>query len=109
MNTLKNFIKKYFSSFAFFYSYLRNKIFIAFGLSIAVSFLDGLGLSMFFPLLQVVGADNLNIDSSEMGNLSYLVNGIEGLGIPMNLVSVLIIMIVFFIFKGIASYLSSIY
>lgn len=109
MNLFKKFIKKYFSSLAFFYSFLRNRIFIAFLLSIAVSFLDGLGLSMFFPLLQVVSGENIQVDSAEMGNLSYLIQGIESLGIPLNLVSVLIVMIVFFLFKGIGTYINNIY
>lgn len=109
MNLLKKFIKKYFSSLAFFYSFLRNRILIAFLLSIAVSFLDGLGLSMFFPLLQVVGGENIQVDSAEMGNLSYLIQGIESLGISLNLISVLAVMVIFFLFKGLASYINSIY
>lgn len=109
MSRVKKFIKKYFGSFVFFYSYLRNKVFVAFGLSIAVSLLDGLGLSMFLPLLQMVGGDNVQVDASEMGNLAHLIHAIEAAGIPLSLVSVLIIMICFFIFKGIAVYISNIY
>ncbi|HTO14296.1 MAG TPA: ABC transporter ATP-binding protein [Edaphocola sp.] len=109
MNQIKKLIKKQFTSLVFFYSFLGNKIFIAFGLSIAVSIMDGLGLSMFFPLLQVVSGDELNSGSADLGNLSYLVTGIENMGIPLHLVSVLLIMVVFFILKGIAAYFSSVY
>lgn len=109
MKHLKKFVKKYFSSFAFFYSYLRNKVFIAFGLSLLVSVLDGLGLSMFFPLLQVVGGENINVDSSQMGKLGFLIDWIENLGIGLNITSVLIVMIFFFVLKGIVYYLNSIY
>lgn len=109
MKFLKKLVKRYFSSFAFFYSYLGHKIFIAFALSIAVSLMDGLGLAMFFPLLQVVSGDDLSTSSQELGNLSFLIDGIEGLGIPLNLVSILLVMVFFFILKGIAIYLSSIY
>jgi len=109
MNQLKNFIKKYFSNFAFFYRYLGNRIFLAFLLSISVSFLDGLGLSMFFPLLQVVGGDADSLGMEDSGNLKYLIDGIQSLGIPLTLGSVLILMIVFFVFKGIAFYLSYVY
>src|SRR5690606_25801750 len=77
---LKNFIKKYFSSFVFFYRYLGNRIFLAFFLSVAVSFLDGLGLTMFFPLLQVVGGEG-EVDTEAMGNMRYLPEGIEQTGI----------------------------
>ncbi|NLB25749.1 MAG: hypothetical protein GX820_03540 [Bacteroidales bacterium] len=66
MKQLKKITKKYFSSFVFFYKYLQNKIFIAFFLSVVVSFLDGLGLTMFFPLLQVVGEGG-TVNPDEMG------------------------------------------
>lgn len=109
MNRLKELIKKHFSSFAFFYHYLGSKVFIAFFLSVAVSFLDGLGLTMFFPLLQVVGVDAVGSESSDLGNLTYLMDGIENLGISLTLGSVLIIMLVFFTFKGVAFYFSYVY
>lgn len=109
MNRLKELIKKHFSSFAFFYHYLGSKVFIAFFLSVAVSFLDGLGLTMFFPLLQVVGVEAAGSESSDLGNLTYLMDGIESLGISLTLGSVLIIMLVFFTFKGVAFYFSYVY
>lgn len=109
MNRLKELIKKHFSSFAFFYHYLGSKVFIAFFLSVAVSFLDGLGLTMFFPLLQVVGVEAVGSESSDLGNLTYLMDGIESLGISLTLGSVLIIMLVFFTFKGVAFYFSYVY
>lgn len=107
--SLKKFIKKYFSSFAFFYSYLRNKIFIAFALSIAVSFLDGMGLTMFLPLLQVVGGEQVASNSEDMGNMAIVYETFQKLGIPLSLLPVLLIMILFFVLKGIATYINSIY
>lgn len=107
--SLKKFIKKYFSSFAFFYSYLRNKIFIAFALSIAVSFLDGMGLTMFLPLLQVVGGEQIASNSEDMGNMAIVYETFQKLGIPLSLLPVLLIMILFFVLKGIATYINSIY
>lgn len=109
MEQLKKYIKKYFSTFAFFYTYLRNKVFIAFGLSVLVSIMDGLGLTMFFPLLQVVGGDSVNAAGTDMGKLGKLLEGIEGMGISLTVFSVLMVMIFFFVLKGLASYLSSIY
>lgn len=108
MSTLKKLIKKYFSSFAYFYRYLRNKIFIAFFLSVFVSLLDGLGLTMFIPLLQVIGEEGM-VDAGEMGKLSYVVTGLQSMGIPLHVISVLLVMIVFFSLKGIALYGSQIY
>lgn len=108
MDSLKSIIKKYFGSFVFFYHYLRNKIFIAMGFSIAVSILDGFGLSMFLPLLQVVD-NNGSVNAEEMGNLRFLIDGIEALGINLNIGFVLLFMLLFFAFKGVAYYFSSLY
>lgn len=108
MQKLKTFVKKYFKDFTFFYRYLKGKIFIAFLLSIAVSFLDGLGLTMFFPLLQVVG-DSGVANPDEMGKLGIFIEGLQSLGIPMTLMGVLSMMIVFFALKGVATYARSIY
>lgn len=106
-NKLRKFVVKYFSSFAFFYRYLKNRIFVAFFLSAMVSFFDGLGLSMFFPLLQSV--DDTERSTEELGSLKIIPETFEKMGIDMNLLSVLIIICAFFILKGIASYISSVY
>jgi subfamily B ATP-binding cassette protein MsbA len=108
MDSLKSIIKKYFGSFVFFYHYLRNKIFIAMGFSIAVSILDGFGLSMFLPLLQVVD-NNGSVNAEEMGNLRFLIDGIEALGVNLTIGFVLLFMLLFFAFKGVAYYFSSLY
>lgn len=105
---LKKFIKKYFSSIVYFYGYLGNRIFSALFLTISVSFLDGLGLAMFFPLLKVIG-DNGEIHPDEMGPLGIIIEGFDGLGIPVNLISVLLVMVGFFILKGVMSFYSNVY
>lgn len=105
---MKKFIKKYFTSFTFFYRHIGNRIFIMVALSLAVSVLDGFGLTMFLPLLQMVSGDGA-IDAGQMGSLSFLVTGARAIGIPMSIVSVLLFMIFFFLFKGIASYLNHLY
>lgn len=108
MDGLKHFIKKNFGSFVFFYGYLKNKIFIGISLSITTSVLDAFGLSMFLPLLQVV--DNKNaVDAEGMGNLGFLIHGIQALGIELTIGFVLLFMVLFFLFKGIAYYFSLVY
>lgn len=109
MNKVKSFIRKYFSSFAYFYRYLRTKVFIAFFLSVFVSLLDGMGLTMFVPLLQVIGGDEGMVDSQEMGKLAYLIDGFQNSGIPLTIVSVLLLMILFFSLKGVAIYFTEMY
>src|SRR5690625_3802110 len=107
MGTLKKFITKYFSSFTFFYSYLGRKIFFAFVLSVGVGFLDSLGLTMFFPLLQVVGDEGVDPDS--LGRMRILVEVLDSIGISLTLVSILAVMIIFFGLKGLVTYISEVY
>src|SRR5690554_484775 len=77
-------------------------------LSLTVSILDGFGLAMFLPLLQMVSGDG-NVDSSQMGGLGFIIDGAEAMGISLNLMSALVFMVIFFIFKGIAYYLNAVY
>jgi subfamily B ATP-binding cassette protein MsbA len=105
---LKTFLKKYFHYFLYFYSHFKSKIFIALGLSIVVGVLDGLGLTMFLPLLKMM--DGSTTSSTEgMGNLQFLTDGIQALGVELNMVSVLIVILLFFIAKGIVKFFESYY
>lgn len=108
MKLIKKIIVKYFQNFTYFYRYLKHKLFISVGLSIAVGFLDGCGLAMFLPLLQM--ADGTNTASSEeMGNLSFLISWLENAGIKLTLTLVLAFLCFFFIFKGLVNYWKSVY
>ena len=53
MLEIKNFLKNNFDSFFYFFGYLRYRMFVIFILSLAVGVLDGFGLAMFIPLLQM--------------------------------------------------------
>jgi len=108
MNLIKNLIKKNFESFAFFYSFLNYRIFIIVAFNIIIGLLDGLGLTMFLPLLQMVD-DSSNVDPESMGKLGFLVDFLEDSGISVSLVSVLLFMAVFFFAKGIMQYMAGIY
>ncbi len=108
MEVIKKFIKKYFESFAYFYSHLKYRIFFVLILSILIGVLDGFGLTMFLPLLQMVN-DSSAIDGESLGKLRFLVDFLDNIGIPLNLVSVLLLMIIFFFAKGIVQYLTGVY
>jgi ABC-type multidrug transport system fused ATPase/permease subunit len=108
MNTLKALVKKYLTHFAYFYTHLRYRIFIALALSLTVGVLDGFGLAMFLPLLQLVdGAGTTNPEA--LGNLRFLTDGLQGLGINLTIVSVLLVILVFFMLKGIFRFAESYY
>lgn len=105
---MKNLIKKYFTTFTFFYRYLEKRIFIMMCLSLIISVLDGFGLTMFLPLLQMVSGDGA-IEAEKMGGLSFLIDGAQALGISITIMSVLFFMVIFFLFKGLAAYYNSFY
>lgn len=105
MKFLKNIIRKNFQSFVFFHSHLKSKAFAIIAVSILVGILDGFGLTMFFPLLQITG-DNPDFDNDQLGNMSFLVDGFEMTGIPLTTYSALVVMLVFFSLKGVFKYLA---
>lgn len=106
---MKKILKKYFTNLAYFYQFLGYRVFLAFVMSVAVGILDGLGLSMFLPLLQMVSDGEVLNNIQGMGKLDFIIKGIQGLGLKITLISVLVIMFVFFLFKGFAKYLSVFY
>lgn len=107
---MKLLLKKRFSDFLYFYSYLGYKIFISIGLSIFVGILDGFGLAMFLPLLQVVGDKNgTGVDPERMGKLKFLITSLSDLGLSINLTSILLVMLGFFVLKGLAKFIESYY
>ena len=105
---MKYYIDKYFSSFTYFYSRLGYRIFIAMALSIGVGILDGFGLAMFLPLLKMVGDSDMS-NTEELGKLEFLIDGIRSTGLELNLVTILFVMSLFFVLKGIFQYISSLY
>lgn len=106
MQLIKIFIKKNFQSLAYFYSYLKYRIFIAFSLSFFKGILDGFGLAMFIPLLKMTGSASEEQSTAELGNLSFLPEFFtEQLGISLNIMNVLIIILVFFGLKGIITFI----
>lgn len=107
-NFLSNTLYKYLKNFLFFYKYLGYRIIIRMLLSITVGVLDGFGLSMFLPLFQMIDGKE-NVEASHLGNLSFLVEGLNKLGVVLNLQSILIVLGVFFFLKGSVFYLSQAY
>lgn len=105
---IKKFLTRFFSNLHWFYTYLRYKIFLAAGISIAVGILDGFGLTMFLPLLQMASG-NGSISPEGMGRLGFVLEGIEALGFRLSMLSVLVFMVLFFSLKGLAVYGNKIY
>jgi ABC-type multidrug transport system fused ATPase/permease subunit len=107
METLKQLVKKYLKHFSYFYLHLRYRVFVALAISLVVGTLDGFGLAMFLPLLEM--ADGRVSDPQALGNLRFLVDGLQLAGIELTIISVLMVILLFFILKGIARFLEAYY
>lgn len=78
------------------------------GMIIGVGILDGFGLVMFLPLLQMANHPDV-IELEKLGNLRFLVQGMETIGVSLSLSSILIFLILFFALKGLAQYISNLH
>jgi subfamily B ATP-binding cassette protein MsbA len=68
-----------------------------------MAILDGAGLAMFLPLLKIASGEKLE-SGDEMEDLDAVLDVITGLGLPLTVLSVLILMLFFFLLKGVAKY-----
>jgi len=108
MDRLKELIKNNFQGFTFFYRILRVRVFLVLLVSISIGILDGFGLALFLPLLQLVGGAK-EASREGMGNLDFLVIYLENWGFMLNLKTILLFLVFFFTLKGIMLYLGGYY
>jgi subfamily B ATP-binding cassette protein MsbA len=64
-----------------------------------------MGLAMFMPLLQAVGEGNGADGKQSIGQLHYLTDAIQSLGFELNLNTVLIILLIMFLLKGLIKFI----
>jgi subfamily B ATP-binding cassette protein MsbA len=83
----------------FYFNILGYRMILAILLSIIVSIIDGFALAMFIPLLQST-ANGATSSQATMGNLHYFTAMIENLGFSLTLKTVLCIIVLMFIIKG---------
>ena len=77
------------------------------GLSLFIGVLDGLGITMFLPLLKMVNSSGEESENNE--NLEFFLSAFDAVGLPVTLLSILLIMFFFFLTKGVVQYFSGIY
>lgn len=96
--------------FKYYYGYLKYRIFVGLVLSIFVGLLDGVGLVFFFPLLGMAGGNGAERQGEDaMGNFDFFTTFFEGMNIEMSFDSILLIILVIFIFKGGVKWIQGIY
>jgi len=74
-------------------------------MSVMKGILDGLGLAMFLPLLKMISSENADAADHNLGNLSFIINAFDAVGLEMTLFSILGTMLFFFILKGVFNFL----
>ncbi|ANE52957.1 ABC transporter ATP-binding protein [Flavisolibacter tropicus] len=91
--------------FKFYYNIVGNRLLVYLGLSIVISFLDGMGLSMFIPLLQAVNkSGNQPSNQESLGQLHHLTDWIQSLGFDLTITTVLSILVLTFLIKGVIKF-----
>ena len=108
MNQIKELISKYLVNFSYFYHHLGYRVFVALFLSLTVGLLDGFGLAMFLPLLQMVDGDT-DINSETLGGMRFLVEFISSMGLTIDLYVVLGMLLTLFVLKGLMKFLETFY
>lgn len=108
MKGFKNILKSQLPHLTYFYGYLGNKVFTIILLNIIVGVLDGLGLSMFFPLLEMGDGSSLD-NTRHLGHLRFMVDALQPLGLVLNIRVALGIIALFFVLKGIFYYFKGVY
>ncbi len=94
-----------FSYFRYYLQILGNHVYVHLFLSVLVSLLDGLGLAMFMPLIQsAAGIESNDLSTQSMGYLQVLADGIRSLGFEMNIFTVLVVLLILFIIKGLVRF-----
>ncbi len=91
----------------FYYSVVGKRLVISISLSIIVTLLDGVGLSMFIPLMKATtGSDNSATQSTEesMGQLHHITDLITKTGFSLTLNTVLVVLVILFSLKGFTRY-----
>ena len=110
MSLVKKTIKKYFSSFAYFYKYLGTRLFIVILLSIVVGVLDAFGLTMFLPLIKFADSSTMeSVKGNEFENFEFLLNFFNKIGIEFSLKIALLTLSTIFVLKGVFNYLTNAY
>lgn len=72
--------------------------------SILVGLMDGLGLTMFLPLLELVSNPGEEASAEKLGNMAFLLEGLKALGLSLTLNVILATMFGFFVLKGVATF-----
>lgn len=105
---MTEFFRRTFQTPLYFYGYIGMRLVYLAGLCMVVGVLDGFGLTMFLPLLQV--ADGAAEASPEaFGGLRFIFDAAERAGVRLDLPFILSFLCLFFLLKAAVVYLGGVY
>jgi subfamily B ATP-binding cassette protein MsbA len=92
----------------YFYKYIGTKLFVVIAFCLLIGVLDGFGLAMFLPLLQLSdGSASVNPES--LGEMKVILDVLAFFGLKLNLVVTLTFLCIFFSLKGLITYYGNTY
>lgn len=94
------FLNKYLEHYRFFFKFLGNRIWVSLILKFIMGLLDGLGIALFFPLFNLTGTNHVSEGEEESSIINYLVNVFESFGVELKLETLLLFLLIVFVFKG---------
>ena len=101
----KNYSPLYY--FKYFKNVLGHHIYVFIVLNFLVGLLDGIGLTMFIPLLS--HATNSNNTEQSLGYLNVVIDFFRNIGIDLSITNILLLMFFLFSIKGLINYLKTKY
>ena len=92
----------------YFYKYIGTKLFVVIAFCLLIGVLDGFGLAMFLPLLQLSDG-SAYVNSESLGEMKVILDVLAFFGLKLNLVVTLTFLFVFFSLKGLITYYGNTY
>lgn len=77
-------------------------------LNILIGLLDGIGLAMFIPLIQIA-LSKATFDSKTLGKFHFVTDWLQKTGIQLNIENILLILVVLFSLKGLMRYFQKLF
>lgn len=106
---VKDFLKSKFSTLYFFYQYIGKKLFFVFTFSVLMVLMDSVGMTLFIPLLQVADKDGAPTDTTNDRVAQAVQTVFDFLHLEVNVVNMLLLIVLVFVFKGLFFYYATKY
>ncbi len=103
MINLNKYLSQIRSYFGFYYQYIGFGILKLFLLSSLVGLMDGLGLAMFIPLIEI-STNPEEAGNLELGKFGWLLQLVKSIGLELNLGIIFAVILTFFLLKGLGKF-----